>query len=746
MGEVRAEEDLELALEEMESEPELRNRAKELFPNEGDPHEDGEEEDEDGDDEDDDSGTDHLSIGAQSSVHLPPAEPLGAGALPALFQTNHLVFYERFKAYQDYMLGDCKPSEVKDFTADYLEKVVEPCDWRALWHTDVFDVLVEVLDVDYKDLGAKVEVVLPLQCEARGCELSEDSMRTLLEATMNRVPLQELSVVYDPSGDFDQTALALEHLRFFYKHIWRKWDEEDEDDEFDYFVRCVEPRLRLYYDMLEDRVPAGLVEEYHTLLQRCTHTFKEFSSLRNVLSSDSDSELDNVSMVEGLRMYEQMEMLKRRLRIIENPLLRYVLGYRMNCGQQSCCPKGERPGGGRVVHVVSSSTSVQSLHSLMMDKLLPLYSGKEFELQFHSDPVAAVMACYEGDVTIVCPGHYIITNAISIADSIQLEGYGLPDEIIIEKRNKGDTFVESIGVEVKISNLKFIQHDAIEGILCVRQGKLEMENCVLQCETTGVIVRTSAQLIMKMCDLYGSKGAGVEIYPGSVCSLVGNGIHHCKEGVLIKDFADELDVPPQITMVNNVIHNNAGYGVILVKPEDRTVAAEAEKEEEQSGGGATTSEGGVTQAEGRATTQEHGNTQSGGGATVEKGRFIQSEGGATVEEDGVVQSEGGAMETEDVVTLTSEVGSAHEAPPSEEEQPCEVQHNAVPPEFTTGNDVITRELLATSVTKRRPQKSRVQDVGAMRADENLLSREMFVSIEGNQFRRNGMGSFGTFLY
>jgi len=30
------------------------------------------------------------------------------------------------------------------------------------------------------------------------------------------------------------------------------------------------------------------------------------------------------------------------------------------------------------------------------------------------------------------------------------------------------------------------------------------------------------------------QGAGVEIYPGSVCSLVGNGNHHCKEGILIK--------------------------------------------------------------------------------------------------------------------------------------------------------------------------------------------------------------------
>lgn len=33
--------------------------------------------------------------------------------------------------------------------------------------------------------------------------------------------------------------------RFFYRCIWRTWDEEEED-EFDYFVRCVEPRLRLW--------------------------------------------------------------------------------------------------------------------------------------------------------------------------------------------------------------------------------------------------------------------------------------------------------------------------------------------------------------------------------------------------------------------------------------------------------------------------------------------------------------------
>ncbi|XP_071237212.1 SHC SH2 domain-binding protein 1 [Salvelinus alpinus] len=646
--------------------------------------------------DDGDSGTAYFNPD-MAGTRLQRAERIGDASLPDTFQTNELLYYERFKAYQDYMLGDCKTSEVKAFTADYLEKVLEPCDWQAQWCTDVFDVLVEVVDVNYKDLKAQVKLVVPLQCETRGCELTEEAMNTLLEATLHKVPLQELRVVFDESGDFDQTALALEHLRFFYKHIWRQWDDEDEDDDFDYFVRCVEPRLRLFYDILEDRVPAGLVAEYYSLLARCSQKFQEFSSLRNGISSDSESELDNVSMVEGLRMYEQMEALKRKLRIIENPLLRYVLGYKVNSGHQSCSAKGPRVSGGRMVHVVSVSTTVSQLQSLMADKLGPKFSGEEFEVQFHSEPLLAVSACYEGDVVIILPGHYNVTSSISIPDSISVEGFGLPDEVVIEKKNKGDSFVASTGADVKISNVKFIQHDAIEGILCVRQGKLEMENCVLQCETTGVIVRTSAHLTMNMCDLYGSKGAGVEIYPGSVCSMVGNGIHHCKEGILIKDFADELDTMPKITMVNNVIHNNEGYGVILVKPSD-AAAAQGEAAQED-----TPSDEQLDKEEGKEE--------------------MNCEGKLQVDVPVIVVDDCSVKEP---VSYSS----------------CYV----VPPEFTEGNDAIKRELVATSAKKQRLQKSRLKELGVTQADDNLLSQEMFVSIQDNQFRRNGMGSFGTFLY
>ncbi|KAG7482565.1 hypothetical protein JOB18_024411 [Solea senegalensis] len=661
------------------------------------------EEDEDGSsesDEDDDSGTDNFNSD-KSGTKLQRREHHAGetSSLPGTFQTSHLLFYERFKAYQDYMLGDCKPSEVKAFISDYLEKVVEPCDWLALWSTDVFDVLVEVCDLDLKNLKACVKTVLPLQCDTRGCDLTEEAMNSVLEANQHKVSLQELQVVYDESGEVDQTALALEHLSFFFSHIWRQWDEEDEDDDFDYFVRCVEPRLRLYYDILEDRVPTGLVAEYQSLLEKCSQCFQLFSALRSGLSTDSDSELDNVSMVEGLKLYDQLERFKRKLHIIENPLLRYVLGYKGNARQQCVQSRGLRTTGVKVVHVVTSSCSTIQLQSLLNTRLLPLCSNGETEIQFHREPVSAVDSCHQGDVVLVLPGIYSVNSTIFIPDSITVEGFGFPDDVVIEKKNKGDSFVESTGADVKLSNIKFIQHDAIEGILCVRQGTLNMENCVLQCETTGVIVRTSACLNMNMCDLYGSKGAGVEIYPGSVCSLISNGIHHCKDGVLIKDFADELDVMPSITMENNVIHNNEGYGVIVVKPN----TGQQEK--------------------------------------------VPVDGS---EEQPAKDSTGGAAEDEELggdsvpvsVATTSSSSSMSPTSSSAAAESKSTENNNNSSGSSTEGDVASTSGRKWQISR---QLSRNKET-CSRAVQDLTDHEIFISVQGNQFKRNGMGDFGTFYY
>ncbi|XP_070616366.1 SHC SH2 domain-binding protein 1 [Erythrolamprus reginae] len=600
------------------------------------------------------------------------------GRLPDVFQTNNLLFYERFKTYQDYMLADCKASEVKEFTAEYLEKVLEPSGWQAIWNTNAFEVLVEVAQVDYPSLKAVVRLSQPFQCWVLEGGFTLEQVCALLELKDHKLPLQELSVVFDDSGEFDQTALAIEHVRFFYKHLWRSWDEEDDDD-FDYFIRCVEPRLRLYYDIKEDRVSPALVSDYHSRLSQCEELYLKFQALRNNLSAcDSDSEEGNISVAEGMQLYDQIERLKQKLKMIENLLFRYVFGYKKHAGLKA---KGIRSSNTTITHVVCATIQSSFLQCLFRDKLSPEHFNKEIEIQFHDDPQSALDACYEGDRVIICPGHYIIEGALPIADSVALEGYGMPDDIVIEKQGKSHAFVECTGKDVKISNLKLIQHDTEKGILSIHQGRTTLENCVLQCETTGVAVRKSAELLMKNSDLYGAKGSGIEIYPGSTCILVGNGLHHCKEGILIKNFFDEhLDVP-KITLKNNVIHNNEGYGVVLVKPKEANEITPENTSEQ-------TKE--TTSAEGATAENCEGPRELGCGEVDLYGRDDDDNDGE-------------------------------------------------------GNFQISKELWATSLKKNQLCQKRLGQLGMPEAD-SPMPQEMFVSILGNQFKRNGKGCFGTFLY
>ncbi|KAL0188729.1 hypothetical protein M9458_015828, partial [Cirrhinus mrigala] len=113
-------------------------------------------------------------------------------------------------------------------------------------------------------------------------------------------------------------------------------------------------------------------------------------------------------------------------------------------------------------------------------------------------------------------------------------------------------------------------------------------------------------------------------------------------------------------------------------------------------------------------------------------------------EDTVVKSEADIDDGDDGV---DGVGCGDDVPVIVVEEECPaIKHGHFgPPDFTEGNDAIKQELVATSAKKHGLQKSRMKALGAMQADENLLSQEMFISIHGNQFKHNGKGSFGTFL-
>ncbi|XP_072135754.1 SHC SH2 domain-binding protein 1 isoform X1 [Mobula birostris] len=456
------------------------------------------------------------------------------------------------------------------------------------------------------------------------------------------------------------------------------------------------PRLPLYYDILEDRVPADLIAEYNRLLSKCEEIYKEFIKVRNNIStSDSESELSNVSMVEGVKLCEELDKLKYKLRIMESPLYRYVLrqeGYGLP-GKQA---KGIRSSGEKVIHVVSSSMTINLLQSLLKEKLNPDSFIQEQPMEFHSDPLAAINGCYEGDVVIICPGRYSVNGYFRIADSIQVEGYGLPDDIVLVKEGKGDTFIDCTATCVKISNLKLIQYDATEGILCVRKGQTILEGCVLQSDCTGVVLKTGAELHMKNCDLYGAKGAGIEIYPSSTCELFGNDIHHCKEGILVKNFMEQLYDMPKITMMNNLIHNHEGYGITMSKFAINFTKMKPFFVQQL-----------TSDTEVKKNLQNDFNEQN---------LELNSGCGITQHVPDLLIDDCSPTACEEIVVL-------------------------YPTDAAECDEAITNELISTSATKREQSRSRLNETVDSEMN-NLISQEIFPSIVGNHFKKNGKGSFG----
>ena len=67
--------------------------------------------------------------------------------------------------------------------------------------------------MDFAALKAVVRLADPYLCESQVSTFTLECMKELLDLKEHQLSLQELWVVFDDSGVFDQTALAIEHIR-----------------------------------------------------------------------------------------------------------------------------------------------------------------------------------------------------------------------------------------------------------------------------------------------------------------------------------------------------------------------------------------------------------------------------------------------------------------------------------------------------------------------------------------------------
>lgn len=70
--------------------------------------------------------------------------------------------------------------------------------------------VLQIVDVHSQNLSAEVSVCKPLTTDS---QMTLQEVQQIIQAKQYDIPLIELLPVYDDSGDFDETALALEHVR-----------------------------------------------------------------------------------------------------------------------------------------------------------------------------------------------------------------------------------------------------------------------------------------------------------------------------------------------------------------------------------------------------------------------------------------------------------------------------------------------------------------------------------------------------
>ncbi|XP_044158323.1 testicular spindle-associated protein SHCBP1L [Bufo gargarizans] len=406
-------------------------------------------------------------------------------------------------------------------------------------------------------LIARIHIAEPFSSNI--ANMQRDLFDDFLEQLGHCVPLLE---IYPIKGQDDVTceiAQALEIVRFFFDYLWRDWDDEENCENYSVVI---EERIKLYGDIQDGNIPFPIAQRFKKTLEKYRNKRLELIEFQSKIKDDpSVSEAVDcwhkfyeVQMLSGLlKMWEYL-----RLRA-HGPFFPRVLRRK----------KGPRNSGEVVTHVVAKIMTADMVKEYAPDTLI----------QQHNNLDTALENSYCGDTIVIFPGEYKAEAMAMLTEDITIKGIGKKEEIIIASLPSSDNFVVSRAQNIKIIHLTLRQKGTFDGIVVVESGHLTLQDCDLQCDGTGVCVLTGAALTMKDCEISGSQGAGIEIYPGSGAILDRNKIHNCNNFKSTDGLASDQGggiklkvIPaPVVKLSNNHIYNNKGYGITIVQPKRRLV-------------------------------------------------------------------------------------------------------------------------------------------------------------------------------
>nr|XP_006634723.1 PREDICTED: SHC SH2 domain-binding protein 1-like protein [Lepisosteus oculatus] len=511
--------------------------------------------------------------------------------LPPVYISSHRFSHvERAALFCDQILGQCKAEDADEALSNYLIKnLATNSSWIGVWKTNpeyffrncedgqipYVGILVEVNSKPCQEmlppLRVTVSIVEPFSSNISNLprELAEE----ILKEHDYCVPVLDVYPIEGLDSSMKNIAQALENARFFYDVLWRDWDDEEECEEY---AGVIEKRLQLYYDIQDGTIPGPIGTRFKKTLEEYRNKQLELTEYQSTIGDDPLP----IEAVECWKKHYEILMLARFLRLWEDLRLRAHGPFFPRIFKRR---KGQRASGKIVNHIVTQIMTADMIKNLSADTLI----------QQHDSLSAALDSCFSGDIVMVFPGKYQAAALSCLVDDITIQGTQNQKDAVIFSDPTHDTFIASKASNVTLMNLTLVQRETCDGIIVVESGQMTLENCILKCEGTGICVLTGATLVMKNCEIFGAQGAGVELYPGSVAELEGNNIHHCSN-FKTSNFKDILKTSlggisvkvlpePKLKMRNNYIHNNQGYGVTIIGPNNLCQIHEDDLEQLSSG-------------------------------------------------------------------------------------------------------------------------------------------------------------------
>ncbi|KAK7063167.1 hypothetical protein SK128_026172 [Halocaridina rubra] len=467
------------------------------------------------------------------------------------------------------ILQGAPADEVQDRLLLYVVETIEPAGWRAVWRASLqtakelgvqrcLDFIVDVIHVSQEKLFADVKVFEAVRKEPSEKDESLEELKNK-EISVPLMELYPLTIQENHAVDIATTAEVVEQIRFFYNHIWQAWDMEEENFCYDRYL--IVSRLKLYQDIETGKIPSTIGTELRSIIRKGRDVQNE---IERIEGDDVDSDMDQSEVMSLIQLHKQMEKLKSRFELLQQPVLRELSNHYPpieRCWSVSGC-KGSLS----KVKIVVDCLSLGELGQLsQLPDLLKSLPEVQNDTACQSFPTLqlALDTAVPGDVVVVLPGSHILQHIGLISTRGALIGLG--ENIIIEgTKDAGDVLIDVSG-DFILQNVT-LRPTAQQIAMVHHEGTLQLKKVVIEGGLSGVVGLGKSNTVIKDVKIQDCTDKGVDFREGAIAFIKNSHFAECGIGM-------HLEEDSKISVVGSTFNKNCRHGILITCPETSDVSS-----------------------------------------------------------------------------------------------------------------------------------------------------------------------------